>query len=119
MKIKIKWKRETKSTGKWSSFENNADRGWYANIGKDKNIGALFNPARSHLSNASPCWQMMFMTDHGANMVMKRTFPVEQLEEAKQYLEQLYFKIINAKEGEEPYYGFKQRIRKYDEWAKI
>lgn len=101
---KFLWKRESKATGKWSSFDQNELRGYDLKInnpkfGKDE-CGFLLNVSRGHhLKDTSNQWQVWFISA-GINIALKNRFEFEDVENAKEFAEKAFVQIMNSEESE-------------------
>jgi len=101
---KFSWKRESKATGKWRSFQQDELRGYILKTNNDKfgkeEIGYLINVSKgNHVKDQSQQWQVMFVAK-GNNIILKNKFDYNNVENAKRFAEQAFVQIMNSENND-------------------
>lgn len=98
--IKFSWKEQSKSYGKQAIGYDNSVRPWECLV-HGKVIARLTNSgylANSLGGDSLNLWRVMFASDKGPNFYMAKKFEKDQLQQAKEYVENLYKKVLAADE---------------------
>ena len=98
--IKFSWKEQSKSYGKQAIGYDNSLRSWECRIHGEviarlNNSGYLANSLGGDSLNL---WKVTFATKSGPSFTMSKKFEKDQLQQAKDYVESLYKRVLAADE---------------------